>query len=395
MGNVLEEQQNDVVDSFDTLDMSNAKNDRRLNYFGFALEGGLLVIGVIMMTIERPEGFNLTLGQGEFPPTKCISEYISPLNQSVGQFYYFTADLGSGATNATAAQAPKEYMMQLGTLFAMVGSAAEVQGLCITLIGCLRAVQVGRTSMTRVLFYLDQDPDPWPEHAAELQAEEAALQAEEDHAAAEAFDSLTKAYAAEPNRSESLQPAAIAVPAVEPAADTAETPANVARSPLEAALAEGVAVSTLVEPTTGMSNDAVVPVTDVLARCLNGVEDDEPSAPLVAGLVLAADRGSGIGANASLYKSAVEEEEEEEEELPKYETVSVTLPRGKDRFGLTLTGAAVVKAVTEGSVADGRKNGTRTRSPDPEGAPPSETPTVALRGRSQLLAWAPPRPLRR
>jgi hypothetical protein len=44
MDELLQRQQDDVVNSFDVLDQANARNDRRLNLFGFVLTSGLLVV---------------------------------------------------------------------------------------------------------------------------------------------------------------------------------------------------------------------------------------------------------------------------------------------------------------------------------------------------------------
>ena len=158
MNNQLLQHEEKFIKAFDTFDVMNAKNDRRLRLFGFVLETGVILLGVVLMNVERSAFPNLTLLQGEFPPKICISEYVS---DSV-----FGSNTSATGTSATLAQ--YQYVLKLSTLFSFIGSIGNVQKLAITVVAAIRAIQKGRGAITRVLLYLDQDPDPWPLYALGL-----------------------------------------------------------------------------------------------------------------------------------------------------------------------------------------------------------------------------------
>eukprot|EP00966_Prymnesium_polylepis_P296978 6860962-Prymnesium_polylepis.1 len=157
LNNRLLAQQKAVVREFDVLDLLNARNDRRLLVFNLFLEKGITLLGVALMHVKKDDWVNLTLGGDNFPPKTCISEYFFSQDGDASGF-------GSGTDDSSTT----EYVITIAVLFSIISSLDEVTSLCVELVGCIRAMQTGRTSMARVQFYLDQDPDPWPEHARRL-----------------------------------------------------------------------------------------------------------------------------------------------------------------------------------------------------------------------------------
>ena len=141
----------EVVDKFDLLDQFEAKSQLQVDTFSFALASGVFACGAMLMNFVVDENSVLTSVQ---MPEGC--------------FFIHGDDIVRG-DECGDAQGNTRYRIDLSTLFAYFAAVQELFPICMSLIGCVRKIQVGISSYERVKRFIQVDREPWADHAVSVQ----------------------------------------------------------------------------------------------------------------------------------------------------------------------------------------------------------------------------------
>ena len=160
-----------VVEKFDVLDMLQARSDRQMDAFDFALSALSIGVGVVLMNMRVTEDSELVSVK---LPSICIGMS------------------GESSSASSSASAPR-YRLDLPTLFAFISGVSGLLPVSSAVITCMRTIQVGKASLARVSRYLNVDAEPFEEQAQEERDRRLALPLLHSGDAADATTQTTEA----------------------------------------------------------------------------------------------------------------------------------------------------------------------------------------------------------
>ena len=154
MDKMLEHAQEEVVTTFDALDMREARSTAQLGIFNLILRAGIIGLGVTLILFVTEEA------PADESPFSCLN---SP---------------ATAAGNSSYVGTRYRPRLTIATLFAFIQGSDALFPICMRIISCLRTFQIGASAVVRVLDYLEDDVDPWAEHAENLKRERQRKEAE-------------------------------------------------------------------------------------------------------------------------------------------------------------------------------------------------------------------------
>ena len=153
--------QENVVEKFDVLDLFEAKSTMQVDAFSFGLSMGVFAVGMLLMNMEVTDdnpAWTVAI------PSICLGMQGTP----VDPVCFATAEDG---VTLVQEEPEKEMRVDLPTLFAYASAVQGIFPICSTFIGCIRKIQVGMSSYARVRTYINEDPEPWEDHALTVQTQ--------------------------------------------------------------------------------------------------------------------------------------------------------------------------------------------------------------------------------